>query len=103
MTDTTMPSTDEAAASEVATKPKRHHAGAFDIRSIIAALIGVYGVVLTLTGLIGTSARDLARAGGMNINLQAGIGMVVVAALFLVWARLRPVAVTEPAEQDDDD
>ena len=38
----------------------------------------------------------------MNINLDAGIGMAVVAALFLVWARLRPVAVPDEAEQDDE-
>ena len=58
-------------------------------------------MVLTLAGLFGTSDRDVSRAGGMNINLDAGIGMVVVAALFLVWARLRPVAVPETAERDD--
>lgn len=73
----------------------KRRAGAFDIRTFIALLIGLYGVVLVLTGLLATSDKDLERAGGMNINLWAGIGMVVVAAAFVVWARLRPVVVPE--------
>lgn len=68
-------------------------AGAFDIRTFIALLIGLYGVVLVLAGLLGTSDADLARAGGLNINLWAGVGMVAVAAAFLVWAKARPVVV----------
>ena len=77
---------------------KTQRAGAFDIRTFIAMLIGLYGVVLVLTGLLGTSDADLARAGGLNINLWAGLGMVVVAGAFLVWARMRPVVV--PADDD---
>lgn len=68
-------------------------AGAFDVRSIIAALIGFYGVVLVLTGLLATSAADLELAGGLNINLYAGIGMIVFAAAFLLWVRLRPLVI----------
>lgn len=68
-------------------------AGAFDIRTFIALLIGLYGVVLVIAGLIGPSKAQLAKADGLNINLYAGIGMVVVAAAFLLWARLRPVVV----------
>ncbi|HLN78876.1 MAG TPA: hypothetical protein VK204_17670 [Nocardioidaceae bacterium] len=64
-------------------------------------LIGLYGVVLVLTGFLGTSDADLARAGGLNINLWAGLGMVVVAAAFLVWARMRPVVV--PADDAVED
>jgi hypothetical protein len=102
MTDTTTRTTTRADAPD-ATKRKRRYAGAFDIRTIIALLIGTYGVVLVLAGLFGTSDRDVSRAGGMNINLDAGIGMAVVAALFLVWARLRPVAVPDEVEQDEQD
>jgi hypothetical protein len=80
----------------------RHRAGAFDIRTIIAMLIGIYGVVLVLTGLLATSEDELRRAGGMNVNLGAGIGMLVVAALFVAWARLRPVVVPDEGQQDDD-
>jgi hypothetical protein len=103
-TTTTTSTTSKAASAEAATtKRTRRYAGAFDIRTIIALLIGIYGVVLVLAGLLGTSDRDMSRAGGMNINLDAGIGMVVVAALFLVWARLRPVVVPDEVDQDDQD
>ena len=78
----------------------KRHAGAFDIRTIIAMLIGLYGVVLVLAGLFGTTDADLERAGGMNINLTAGIGMAVVAALFVVWARLRPVVVPDEVQAE---
>jgi uncharacterized membrane protein len=80
----------------------RRRAGAFDVRNFIAMLIGIYGVVLVLMGLFGTSADDLGRAGGLTINLWAGAGMVVVAAAFAAWARLRPVAVPEETGEADE-
>lgn len=80
---------------------RQHTAGAFDIRTIIAALIGGYGVVLVLAGLLATSDADLDKAGGVNVNLWAGLGMVVFAAAFLTWVRLRPLAVP-PAPAGDD-
>jgi hypothetical protein len=77
-----------------------HKAGAFDIRVFIGALLGLYGVILVLAGLIGTSDRDLDRAGGLNVNLWTGVALVVAAAVFIGWARLRPVVV--PPDPDDD-
>jgi hypothetical protein len=77
-------------------------AGAFDMRNFIAALIGLYGVVLVIYGIIGSSAVQLKKTGGININLWAGIGMVVVAAIFLTWARLKPVVVPAQVSGDDD-
>ncbi len=85
------------------TSTTRHTAGAFDIRVIIAGLIGVYGVILVLLGIFNASEAELERADGFNVNLWAGLGMVVVAVGFVVWARVRPVVVpptVEPAEQD---
>ena len=77
-----------------------HRAGAFDIRTFIALLIGVYGVVLVVAGLVGSSETELDKADGLNINLLAGVGMVVVAAAFVAWARMRPVVVPEHVEDD---
>jgi len=74
-----------------------HKAGAFDIRLIIALLIGVYGVVLTIMGIGFTSDADKAKAAGVNINLWAGIGMLVFTVLFVLWARLRPLIVRPEA------
>ena len=72
-----------------------HKAGAFDIRNFIGALLGIYGVVLVLCGLLSHSDVDLALAGGVKINLLAGLGLLVASAVFVTWARLRPVVVSE--------
>ncbi|MFD8493442.1 hypothetical protein [Amycolatopsis sp. NPDC059657] len=79
--------------------PKK--AGAFDIRLIIALLTGVYGLVLTIMGIGFTTDADLAKAAGVNINLWAGIGMLVFTLLFVVWAKVRPIVVTPPEEEGE--
>ncbi|GAA2544175.1 hypothetical protein [Pseudonocardia hydrocarbonoxydans] len=71
-------------------EPRSAAASLFDLRTVIAVLFGAYGVILTLLGAFGTSAEDLAKAGGVHLNLWTGIGMLVVAALFVTWQRLRP-------------
>jgi hypothetical protein len=88
------------ASKTTSTTEAPHRAGAFDIRTFIALLIGVYGLVLVVAGLVGTSETELDRADGLNINLIAGIGMVVVAVAFVAWARMRPVVVPEHVEGD---
>jgi uncharacterized membrane protein len=77
----------------------RRTAGLFDIRVIIGALLVLYGVILTLLGVFAVSDADLDRGAGLNINLWAGVGMLVVGIGFVAWARLRPIVVpTEPEE-----
>ena len=78
-----------------------HRAGAFDIRNFIAMLIGIYGVVLVIYGIIGSSDTQLAKSDGVNINLWAGLGMLVVGIGFFVWAKVRPVVVPAHIEEDD--
>jgi hypothetical protein len=73
---------------------EKKKAGAFDIRMVIALLVGIYGVVLTILGITGSQA-EVDKAAGININLWGGIGMLVFAALFVLWARLRPIAVPD--------
>jgi hypothetical protein len=68
-------------------------AGAFDVRNVIAGLIGFYGVVLVIVGIVDRSEEALAKADGVNANLWAGVGMVVVAGGFALWSRLRPIVV----------
>lgn len=84
----------------MASQPTRR-AGAFDIRLIIALLTGVYGLVVTITGAVVTPEAEIQRAAGVNINLWAGIGMLVFTALFVLWALLRPIRV--PVEQPEDE
>ncbi|GAB3438787.1 hypothetical protein GCM10027517_11480 [Phycicoccus ginsengisoli] len=80
---------------------QRKTAGAFDIRNIIGLLLGIYGVVLLLAGFFLDPAKD--KTGGVNANLWTGLGLAVAAAVFLGWARWRPIVVpehVEPAEPD---
>jgi len=75
---------------------QKKKAGAFDIRVVIAALIAIYGLVLTILGII-ADPTEVDKADGININLWGGLAMLVFAALFVVWARLRPIVV--PVEE----
>ena len=78
-----------------------HTAGAFDIRNIIGALLAIYGVLLLAAGLF--MDTDEAKTGGVNANLWTGLVLVVAAAVFLTWARLKPIIVpadVEPVEPD---
>lgn len=69
----------------------------FDLRYVIGGLLGVYGVVLVIRGLL-DGPEQIARAADTAINLWTGIGLVVVAAVFLVWARVRPLGLGEGEE-----
>jgi hypothetical protein len=71
---------------------EKKKAGAFDIRVVIAALIAIYGLVLTILGIIAKQS-EVDKADGININLWGGIAMLVFAAVFVLWARLRPIVV----------
>lgn len=73
-------------------------AGAFDIRSIIGGLLGLYGLILTGYGLWFTDSGDKVKANGENLNLMVGIGLLVFAALMIAWVVLRPLKVPVPQE-----
>jgi hypothetical protein len=74
-------------------RTRRQRAGVFDVRAVIGLLLGIYGVVLTITGLVSTGDQDLAKTDGVNLNLWTGLGLLLASAVFLTWARLRPVLV----------
>jgi len=93
----------ENSTSSPAKSARAHRAGAFDIRNFIGALMGIYGVILFITGLVGTSKAEIEQSAGVNVNLWTGIGLVLVSAFFIVWARLRPVIVPADVGTDDDD
>jgi drug/metabolite transporter (DMT)-like permease len=61
-----------------------------DIRRIIGGLLGVYGVILFVAGIVGSDA-DKNKAAGVNINLYVGIALIVASALFWFWALSRPL------------
>ena len=89
--------------SVTTTKPdsRGHRAGIFDIRNIIGALLAVDGVILLLVGIFGDPEED--KTGGVNANLWAGLSLLVVGAVFLAWAKLRPVVVPDDFESGDDE
>ena len=78
-----------------------HKAGAFDIRNIIGALMGLYGVILTLAGIF--ADPELEKTGGVNANLWTGLALIAVAGVFIGWARLRPIVVPQEFDRPDDD
>ncbi|MEU4435273.1 hypothetical protein ACWDO0_32645 [Nocardia rhamnosiphila] len=71
----------------------------FDIRTIVGSLLGLYGIILVITGLVHDTVDEEAKTGGINVNLWAGLALVVVAAAFVTWALLRPVAVDRPGRE----
>lgn len=79
---------------------EKHTAGALDIRNIIGGLIGTYGVILVLTGIFGDKQLD--KTGDVNANLWAGLAMAAFGAGFLLWVRLRPIAVPTDVSKPDD-
>ncbi len=77
------------------TESSRHTAGAFDMRTFIAALMGIFGVILVLTGIFGSdTTTDGSKAPG-NVNLYVGIALLVFAGLMQGWAFWRPTVVDE--------
>jgi hypothetical protein len=85
--------------AEPETGERAHRAGIFDIRVFIGALLGVYGVILTLTGLFGTDDEALSKTDDFNINLVAGLVLIVASVAFIAWARLRPVIVPKHPDE----
>ncbi len=70
----------------------------FDLRAVIGLLFVVYGVVLTVLGIIGESAADLAKAGGIALNLWVGLAMLLGGVIFYVWVFTKPPMPPSPDE-----
>jgi hypothetical protein len=81
---------------------EKHAAGAFDVRNVIAALIGFYGLVLVVVGLVDNDDEALAKTDGFNANLWVGLAMLAFALSFALWSRVRPIVVASPETRDDE-
>ena len=88
-------------AGQAPAENRKHTAWAYDVRTVIAGLIGLYGIVLTIMGIVGDNADDRAKTGDWNANLWSGIVMVIVAVVFAVWLVLRPVVVDPVALEQE--
>lgn len=83
----------------------------FDIRIIVAALMGIYGIVLIIggaaPGVLGIESHKPSDANrvdleaGTTANLWVGLILAAVAALFVAWALLRPLPVRDPSQAAD--
>src|SRR3954447_9725124 len=74
-------------------------ANLFDLRRIIGGVFVVWGILLTVLGITESDA-EIEKAAGVNINLYAGLGMLVVGLIFLLWAFTRPLG-QELAESEE--
>jgi drug/metabolite transporter (DMT)-like permease len=73
-------------------------AGAFDIRNFIGVLLGIFGIVLTIAGIVDFTPDEAERTGGIDANLWTGIGLIIAAVLFLAWAKVRPIRIVETTD-----
>lgn len=78
---------------------ERKLARLFDVRRVIGGLFVLYGVIVTLVGVL-DGPSELEKAQGVRINLWMGLGMLALGLLMLLWLRLNPPA--EPAEKEPD-
>jgi hypothetical protein len=81
------PELDEATARKAANR--------FDLRRIIGGVFLVYGAILTVVGIVGSDAVKN-KAAGINVNLWTGLAMLVVGAMMIAWALMRPVEPDAP-------
>src|SRR5215218_5934560 len=65
-------------------------ANLFDLRRIIGGVFLVWGLLLVILGATESDA-EIEKAAGVNINLVAGLGMLAISGLFLLWAFTRPL------------
>jgi uncharacterized membrane protein len=75
-------------------------ASLFDVRSIVGALLFLYGLILLITSFT-TSDAQKARADGVNANLWMGLVLLVFGILMLAWAVTRPIVVDEEQLEAD--
>lgn len=76
-------------------------ANMLDIRVVIGGLFSIYGVILTILGLIDSPAARQ-KAQGVDINLWVGLAMLAFGLCFLVWSMFHPRQRPPEPEPDAD-
>jgi drug/metabolite transporter (DMT)-like permease len=74
-------------------------ANLLDVRKIIGGLLGIYGAMLLVAGIVASDA-DKEKAAGVNVNLWVGIALLLTCAVFWTWALTRPLS-EELTESDE--
>jgi hypothetical protein len=87
--------TDAEKAPEIDEATAKKAANRFDLRRIIGGVFLIYGVILTVVGIVG-SDEVKNKAAGINVNLWTGLAMLAVGAMMVAWALMRPVEPDAP-------
>lgn len=82
--------------------PPPRYARLLDLRFVIAAMFGIFGVLVTATGFT-ASNEEIEQAAGINISLWTGAGLLLLAAVFAIWLIKAPPDVPEGHIVDDSD
>jgi hypothetical protein len=83
---------------QVSEEEAKRAANLLDIRRIIGGVLLLYGLLITAAGIFG-SDDDKHQAAGVNVNLYAGLAILVGGVLFLVWAFATPFSEIEEGEE----
>ena len=85
------PLIEQSESADMDAKRAARAANLFDVRRLIGGLFVIYGVILIILGL-GASDASIEKSADMNVNLWAGLGMLVLGIFFLAWAFMRPLS-----------
>lgn len=72
----------------------------YDLRSAIAALFTLFGIIVTLTGVFAQPA-DLEKSQNVNLSLWTGLGMLGLAAVFWIWLFAVPPEIPKGHQASD--
>jgi hypothetical protein len=72
-----------------AARTSRSAARLIDVRGVIGGLFTVYGVIITVVGVLDKPAQ-IHKAQGVRINLWLGLALLALGLLFLLWRALSP-------------
>ncbi len=61
-----------------------------DIRSIIGGVLGTIALYLLICSAFLTGPEEMAKTGGVNANLWAGLGLLLVSVGMIGWQLVRP-------------
>ncbi|MDN6486404.1 MAG: hypothetical protein L0K34_02820 [Ancrocorticia sp.] len=67
-----------------------------DIRFIIAAAIGSISIFLLICAAFVAGPEEMAKTGGINGNLWAGLGLLAISLIMGIWWWLKPEGGASP-------
>jgi hypothetical protein len=74
----------------------------FDLRMFIGSLFVVFGVIVTIDGLL-AGQEEIRKAVGVNLSLWMGLIMLALGLFFVAWTLLSPPEVFHGHEMSEDD